>query len=122
MGYKTISSSRGGKIYGARVGCYKAAHGKHVFMLTIGEDVAQKMGWQKGNRVGLALGDGKQEGWLRLKTNELGNALFHIGRGARALNISLVRLADDQFHSREPALHKIKSGALYVKLPKWARA
>ena len=122
MGYKTISSSRGGKIYGARVGCYKAAHGKHVFMLTIGEDVAQKMGWPKGHRVGLALGDGKQTGWLRLKTNELGHALFHTGKGSIALSISLVRLADDQTHSREPVLHKIKSGALYVKLPEWVKA
>ena len=121
MGYKTIRPSWGGRIYGVQVACYKAAR-KYVFLLTIGEDVAQKMGWPKGHRVGLALGDGKQTGWLRLKTNELGHALFHTGKGSIALSISLVRLADDQTHSREPVLHKIKSGALYVKLPEWVKA
>ena len=121
MGYKTISCSRGRKIYGVRVACHKAAHGKHAFLLIIGEDVTQKMGWPKGHRVGLALGDGGQAGWLRLKTNEFGHALFHTGKGGRALCVTTARLADDQTHSREPTLHKIKSGALYVKLPEWVK-
>ena len=121
MGYKTIQSSRGGKIYGVRVACYKAAHGKHVFLISLGEDVAQKMGWQHRRRIQMALGDGKQAGWLRLKMNELGHALFHTGKGSIALSISLARLADDQIHSREPAPYKIKNAALYVKLPEWAK-
>ena len=122
MGYKPISSSRGGKIYGIRVACYKGAPGKYVFLLTFGDDVSKRMGWQQGSHVEMSLGDGKQAGWLRLKTNELGHGLFRSGKGSLALNISLVRLADDQTHSRETVLHKIKSGALYVKLPEWVKA
>ena len=122
MGYKTIQSYRGGKIYGVRVSCYKASRGKHVFLLTLGEDVAQKMGWQKGSHIEFALGDGKQTGWLRLKTNELGgHTFFHMGQASIALSISLRRLADDQTHPKETAPHKIKSGALYVRLPEWAK-
>lgn len=121
MGYKPIGRRRGGKVSGVCIACYKSAR-KHVFMLTFGEDICKKMDWKPGSHAEMALGDGGQAGWLRLRTDENGHALYKMGKAAKALNVSLTKLADDQAHSREPAEHKIKGGALYVKLPKWARA
>ena len=121
MGYKVYGSPKGRGVSGARIACYKAARQRHTVLLVLGKDVTEKMGWQNGNRVEIAVGDGKQGGWLRLKTSEYGYALFRTAKGGATLSISLMRLADDHSHSMEAVAHKIKSGALYVRLPKWAK-
>ena len=121
MGYKVFGSPKGRGVSGVRIACYKAARERHSALLVLGKDVAEKMGWQHGGRVELAIGDGKEAGWLRLRTSKTGYALFHTGKGSAALSIALRRLADDQTHSMESVAHKIKSGALYVRLPEWAK-
>lgn len=123
MGYKVFGSPKGHSISGVRIACYKAARlrQRHTVLLVLGKDVAEKMGWKLGNRVELAIGDGKESGWLRLRTGENGYSLYHTGKGGAALTLSLMRLADDHFHSMVAVAHKIKSGALYVRLPEWAK-
>lgn len=121
MGYKAFGSPKGSRVFGVRIACYKAAHQRHTVLLVLGKDVTEKMDWMHGVRVEIATGDGKQAGWLRLKTSENGYALYHTGKGHAALSLSLMRLADDHTHSMESAPHKIKSGALYVRLPEWAK-
>ena len=120
MGYKVFGSPKGRGISGMRIACYKARK-RYIALLVLGKDVAEKMGWKLGNRVELAIGNGKQAGWLRLRTSKNGYALYHTGKGSTALSISLMRLADDHSHSMEAVTHKIKSGALYVRLPEWAK-
>ena len=122
MGYKVFGSPKGSRIYGVRIACYKTAHQRHIALLVIGKDVAEKMGWQHKAFVELAIGDGKEAGWLRIKMNKLGGySLYRPKKEVNALQLRLMRLADDHPHPMEAIEHKIKSGALYVRLPKWAK-
>ena len=120
MGYKTFGSPKGRG--GVRIACYKTTTLRHIALLVIGKDVAEKMGWQQGSYVELALGDGKESGWLRIRTNKIGGyALYRSKKEINSLQLRLMRLADDHNHPMEAIAHKIKSGALYVRLPEWAK-
>ncbi len=122
MGYKVFGSPKGSRIYGVRIACYKTSGKRHIALLVIGKDVSDKMGWQYKTHVDLAIGDGKESGWLRLRTNKIGGyALYRPKKQVNALHLRMMRLADDQNHPMEAIEHKIKSGALYVRLPKWAK-
>ena len=121
MGYKPVGFRSGRKVVGVRVACHKTSRQRHTFLLTLGADLCETMGWKNGSRAEIAIGNGKEVGWLRLKTDEDGYTLFKTGKNALALNAALAELADDQPHSRERAEYKIKGGELYVRLPKWAR-
>ncbi len=91
---------------------------RHIAVIVIGAAILTELGWKRGDRLALTLGDQTDSGWIELACANLGFRLTRAGPNRLALSTGA--LADDQKHSVGTVDHRVKNGALYVRLPEWA--
>ena len=89
--------------------------------IAVGAVILTELGWERGQRVQAVLGDKRDLGWIKLKRNDLmGFALVKYGANSTRAAIRIARLGHNGKRLSEIVEHKIKNGALYVRLPDWA--
>ena len=124
MGFQTIEKTTLGTepVRGCAVSVISRGKGL-TFCLRLGTDVMERLGVGHGDKLVVERGDGQHVGQLRLTAGGLsGLKIGCLGKGARAGIIRLPTLTTKQKHSITAAPHKFSDGALYIELPKWARA
>ncbi len=120
---------------GVKIAICKGGGQKRNMMITLGRDVYEKLGWDKGERVRIFFGTGPKDGGKAqiLKTNEktAGMMLQHHtkpkpGKTASALRISRTIDCVGLLSGATPGLHKATlveyeqiQGGLQVTLPEW---
>lgn len=97
--------------------------------ITVRPDVAQKVGFRSGSRVGVAFGEGVDEGLVALFKSDNGLKLFKAsGRGGDTpgwggrFNLGPTHLPIPLASARlaEEAAYEIKDGSVVFVLPTWA--
>lgn len=112
---------------GVSIGTVKTKAGLGM-ATTIRPDVAQNLGWKTGDRIGVAFGEGEDEGMVCFFKSPLGLRLYGpdrgIGQGSAyggrlvvgsehlPVEVALPRLS-------ELVAHEVKDGSLLVCLPAW---
>jgi hypothetical protein len=122
MTFKTISSQKhDGKPDIVRIGSNSRRNKSYSGRISIGVGLMEKLKWDKGDRINVALGMGADRGFVRLMKDSQGAKLTRIGNNQRhACHLILTRLGDRKKHSMEQCYHEIQDGALYIALPDWA--
>jgi hypothetical protein len=111
---------------GVAIGTTKGRAGLSL-ALTVRRDVAQSLGWKTGDRVGVAFGEGTDEGLVALFRSPEGLKLYGPkdgpggGWGGRII-IDSTHLPLELAAGRpsEEVAHESKDGALVIVLPAWA--
>lgn len=66
-----------------------ARNGMSTLWVTLPNDIASQAGWEIGSTVGLALGEGKFEGWVKLCGQREGRKIKRPGRGTNTATVML---------------------------------
>lgn len=94
-----------------------------LLTVSIPPEVHTVLGWEKGVRLGLALGQGRTEGWVRLARHPLGRVVGFGGRptfsgGRTMIGYFIAPLAWQGLVARSMACeHRIQGDALLIRIP-----
>ncbi len=124
MSFKMIERENNSRslAVGVAVGAVKTTQDVK-FRLRFAPDILDAMNWQPGCRLGLAFGEGSDDGKLRIGSDKLnGFKLQNGARHDRSKYMQCGRIGDQHLHKRESAPHEIRDGYLYIDLPDWARS
>jgi hypothetical protein len=91
-----------------------------MLCLSVPRPVVEALGWALGDKLGLALGQGRTAGWLRIGPDPLGRPLTRLGEERR--DTLMVRLAAPEAwrHLTAPSMtpeHRVQGRFLLVELP-----
>ncbi len=122
MSFKAIEHPKHGPLAtGVSIGASITGN-RSAVRIRFGVDILNAMKWAPGCYLGLARGDGRDAGKLRIGLNELNG--YKLLKGAprdRSKFLFCGRLSDGKKHPSKFAPHQIRNGYLYIDLPDWAR-
>jgi hypothetical protein len=93
-------------------------HGPIRLGAALAMSVCQRLGWKHGTALGLSIGAGRRDGWVRVAVAPMGRPLRPLGRAKSFLFVALDagRLAGYEADAA-PAEWRIDGDALLVELP-----
>ena len=124
MAFKTLEPANAGGS-GARhpltVSSLSAGTAGYCLRLSFSKEITSKLSWSNGDRITVGVGKGSDAGWLRLKNGNLSGYKLRAAapKNSRSF-LTIATIGDRKKHTAKPAEHKIRSGAVFVKLPDWA--
>ena len=97
---------------------------RHRLSLAIGRKIAEKLGWNKGNKVDFFYGSGTDKQWVKIELAERGRLIIRQqAKFSGSLIVECGFMPRDAIRQNKP-VETVKTvidptGALLVKLPKW---
>ena len=124
MAFETIKHLKGGpkkRPTEVRVSAPRNGQRQASIHISFSGALLAELGWEKSDRVGIAVGTGNDHGWLRCQEDDLnGLSLVKFGNNAQMLTIRAARLYEGAPHRSELVEHRIEDDAVYIRLPAWA--
>lgn len=104
-------------------GIVRSTHSAVVLRISVGMMMMRMMGWERGQRVDVLWGEGKDFGWLRLDPQPDGFKLGRTGKSedcACVLSTSQIhRSGRSELHSPAVCKWRIREGGLELLAPSW---
>lgn len=91
----------------------------HVSII-LRDDIQKRMGWEIGTRTEVTLGEGEDQGKLKLSLAGRGYKMAKYGANGIHVNIPAWKALPYEKQDREQCVYEISDGALIVTLPEWS--